>query len=150
MSLDLPDKPGTYVLELLLESDCEIQVGRHGRAQFPAGWYYYTGSALKGLRSRIGRHIRLEKPRHWHVDGLREHAEIVLVLFTETTVRIECSIAISILAGPGAFQPYPRFGSSDCRCPTHLVGFTHRPEFSLGSGWSHWMPFPATRPVNER
>jgi Uri superfamily endonuclease len=35
-------------------------------------------------------------------------------------VDIECSIAVRIRSLPGVSEPIPGFGSSDCRCRSHL------------------------------
>jgi len=39
------------------------------------------------------------------------------------TVRHECNWACAAQQLPGATIVVPRFGSSDCRCASHLFGF---------------------------
>jgi sugar fermentation stimulation protein A len=136
-TFDFPRTPGSYVLELYLADGREIQVGRLGVAYFPVGWYLYAGSALNGLSPRIERHIRVEKSRHWHVDALREYADLASIYVIQSRDRLECTVAASIASLDGSFQPLARFGASDCHCPTHLLGFTQRPMLDLGPGWSH-------------
>jgi len=87
----------------------------------PAGLYVYTGSASRGLDARIARHMRKEKKLRWHIDYLLRQAEIVEVRRVETEERIECEMNRQVLARPGASVVVPGFGSSDCRCPSHLV-----------------------------
>jgi hypothetical protein len=69
----------TYLLLLRLATPLDLVVGRLGRLELRAGWHLYSGSALAGLRARLRRHARWAKPRHWHVDTLREVTELVAV-----------------------------------------------------------------------
>jgi len=50
---------------------------RPGQIPFPAGWYVYTGSARNGLAQRVGRHLRHNKRKHWHIDYLLAVADRV-------------------------------------------------------------------------
>jgi Uri superfamily endonuclease len=126
---------GTYVLLLRLATPVELVVGRLGRLQFRAGWYVYIGSALGGLGARLRRHARQSKPRHWHVDALREAAELVAVALRLGPERLECAAAAQVAALAGASLPAPGFGASDCRCVTHLVSFAQEPDLRLDSAW---------------
>jgi hemerythrin-like domain-containing protein/Uri superfamily endonuclease len=117
------DGPGTYGLVLSLREPATVTVGRLGRFDFPAGTYVYCGSALGGLRARVARHLRTDKPLRWHVDYLRPFAEVVDVWVRESPERLECALAATLAARPGAALPVPGFGSSDCRCRSHLVHF---------------------------
>jgi Uri superfamily endonuclease len=130
-----PSAAGTYVLELRLALDRKIEVGRLGCALFRAGWYYYVGSALGGLHARLARHERVHKPRHWHIDALREHAELTRIYFLESAQRMECATAASIASADGAVHPLAGFGSSDCHCSTHLIAYRNRVRLDLGPGW---------------
>ncbi len=106
-----------------------------GKLDLPAGWYVYVGSALGGLGARLCRHARPEKRRHWHVDALREAAELVAVACHVSPERLECAAAASIAALPGASLPAPRFSASDCRCAAHLVHFAQEPDLRLHPNW---------------
>ena len=66
-SLNNAKIPGTYILMIELTEAIPINVGRLGIHIFEPGYYLYTGSALNGLVSRISRHIRSDKPYHWHI-----------------------------------------------------------------------------------
>lgn len=127
---------GTYCLVLLLPAPARITAGRLDTFDLAAGWYLYFGSALGGLRGRVMRHLRAQKRRHWHVDYLLMPdspsaaggiAEVVEVWWVESPTRLECAWARAALASPGISVPIPGFGSSDCRCPAHLIAWP-RPE----------------------
>lgn len=94
-----------------------MKVGALGVLEFPRGFYAYCGSAMGGLGARINRHLRKEKKVRWHVDYLLEKGRITKVLYAETNERLECQLANGL---NNVFNAYPGFGSSDCRCPSHL------------------------------
>ena len=133
----LPAGKGSYVLVIALAEDARLQVGRLGVFNFPAGLYLYTGSAMGGLAARIRRHLRPDKKLHWHVDYLtgasatRASAtgapatgsaagSVVEAWWALGQARLECLWAEAI-ATLGGQVVAPGFGSSDCRCPTHLL-----------------------------
>ena len=122
---------GTYALLLQLEEPEEIIVGRLGNFAFPAGYYLYLGSALGGLRGRLARHRRRGKRPHWHIDYLLQRALLLEVWSMASEKRLECLWAEVARKLPGAQVPIPRFGSSDCRCPSHLIYFAAKPDFAL-------------------
>ncbi|MDD4281999.1 MAG: GIY-YIG nuclease family protein [Candidatus Methanofastidiosa archaeon] len=92
-------------------------MGSLGTLLFREGCYAYVGSALGGLRNRVGRHLRRDKRFHWHIDHLLAAAPITYVAVREGTTREECTVA-ACLAQHGTVVR--GFGSSDCRCPGHL------------------------------
>ena len=118
------------MLILSLPRPATIDIGRLGHFQFPAGWYAYVGSAHGpgGLAARISRHLRSPKPLRWHVDYLRVPARPVAVWCALGVRERECAWAGALSGLPGASTPAPRFGASDCRCPTHLVYFAAPPD----------------------
>ena len=117
---------GTYVLVLRLAEESYIAVGKLGEFRFPPGYHLYVGSAQGsgGLAARIGRHRRPRKRLHWHIDYLLQYARLEDVWYIESPRRLECVVAEAIRALPDARVPAPGFGSSDCRCTTHLFYFT--------------------------
>ena len=127
--------PGSYLLLLRLARPASLTVGRLGRLELAAGWYVYVGSALGGLGPRLRRHLRRAKPRHWHVDALREAASLVAIAARLGPERVECAVAAQVTALPGARLAAARFGASDCRCPGHLVAFDQPPDLALGPAW---------------
>jgi Uri superfamily endonuclease len=106
-----------------LENAAEIVIGKLGRFTFPAGHYLYFGSAMNGLHARISRHLRSDKKLHWHIDYFLQKATIVDIWYVESEERIECQLYLEALRLPGAVVPVKGFGSSDCRCTSHLLYF---------------------------
>jgi len=121
MSDAMSDQPGAYQLHLLLRKAARVKVGKLGVYLFPAGRYVYSGSALNGLERRLSRHRRQEKRLHWHIDYLLRFAHIESVAVWRTTQRLECVLNGKLLDRLGARVIIKGFGSSDCRCLTHLV-----------------------------
>ncbi len=126
----IPRRPGTYALILRVEEARWVQVGRLGKFRIPAGWLAYVGSARGpgGLSARLARHLRHPKPARWHIDFLQPAAQPTAVWWTTGTERRECLWAAALARMPGASRPVPGFGSSDCRCPAHLVHFPEPPD----------------------
>lgn len=129
MSALLPRLPGSYALLIPLEEPLpEVEVGRLGRVNLAAGSYIYCGSAQGGggLAARLGRHLRREKARRWHIDALTATARPSWLLWqveaTPQTPGLECVWSQRLLSR-GFVAPIPGFGSSDCRhrCPAHLL-----------------------------
>ncbi|MDQ1281140.1 MAG: hypothetical protein QG670_2404 [Thermoproteota archaeon] len=131
---NLPNNPGVYTLIIKLSMESTIQVGRLGLEKFHKGIYTYTGSALGlmgaiSLRGRIRRHLLPKKKKHWHIDYIltSESAEIVTIVYSQTSSRIECEISKAIERLEGATTPIAGFGSSDCHkgCRSHLHYFSN-------------------------
>jgi Uri superfamily endonuclease len=120
-TVDLPATPGTYVLWVRLDAPRSLVVGRLGAIDLPAGLYAYVGSAhgAGGLRARVNRHLRADKLVHWHIDRLTSQAPVGSIWWMASAERLECTWAqrLLTLGTPAA----PRFGSSDCGCPAHLI-----------------------------
>ena len=112
---------GSYALVLRLPSRRKITVGKLGSVEFPRGYYIYFGSALGGLQARVARHLRHAKKLHWHADYLSAEAPWTQVWVLADGQRWECVWARSAANTNGASFPAPGFGSSDCRCGSHLV-----------------------------
>ncbi len=124
---------GTYALLLRLDERRTVRVGALGLFTLPPGWYLYLGSAHGpgGLQARIARHRRTEDKRlHWHIDYLRAEATLVQVWTYTGPERLECAWAAAAAALPGAALVVPRFGASDCRCPSHLFHYPRPPDLS--------------------
>ncbi len=119
--------PGSYLLLMKLPAPRTLIAGRLGSFRFPAGWYVYTGSALGGVEQRVARHLRPSDVRRWHLDYLKAEATIRGTFIFPGPERPECDLAAELLSRPGAAVPAPRFGASDCRCPSHLIHFETRP-----------------------
>lgn len=130
-----------YILWLHVPDDRSIAVGRLGRVELRAGVYGYVGSARGpgGLEARLSRHHATSKARLWHIDYLRPACRWLEVWLGENPAACECDWAQAVGRIAGAGVPVRGFGSSDCRCASHLFRFLALPELgslagSLGSG----------------
>ncbi len=110
---------GTYVLLMRLSTDCSISVGALGELRYEAGWYAYVGSAGNGLSQRVGRHLSVPSKRRWHVDSLNASCCERYAMVWKSVGPSECELG-RLLTSVGAKPSHSGFGSSDCRCPTHL------------------------------
>ncbi len=123
---------GSYALLLVLRDEARLNVGRLGLCLLPPGYYLYVGSAQAGLEQRLGRHLGGGQKRlRWHIDYLLQHAEVVEVWYALSEERLECIWGRAARQLPQARIPAPGFGSSDCRCRSHLIFFPAPPSFSL-------------------
>jgi Uri superfamily endonuclease len=122
---------GTYALVVFLRKGTSLQIGRLAIHDFPAGYYVYTGSALGGLPGRLKHHLKPEKRLHWHIDYLLQQALIIQIWYARGQDRLECTWNSIIAALPGAQCSVLGFGSSDCRCSSHLTYFPSEPLFDI-------------------
>jgi Uri superfamily endonuclease len=120
---------GTYALMLHLPSNQTFQVGRLGTYGFDSGFYIYVGSAFGpgGLAARLKHHLRKTDRPHWHIDCLRYRSVLKEIWFSKSEERGEHLWASVINKMTGAFIPVKNFGSTDCRCPSHLFFFLESP-----------------------
>lgn len=121
--------PGTYVLILGISRKARVQIGKLGRFDLTPGYYGYVGSAFGpgGVGSRLVHHLRPVRRPHWHVDHLRKVAHVEETWYAVHDQRREHQWAAMLLGMPNASMAIPGFGSSDCRCPSHLLYFPARP-----------------------
>jgi Uri superfamily endonuclease len=124
------DNAGTYALVVFSGERLSLQIGRLGTYEFTPGFYIYVGSALRGLKSRLNRHLNSEKLLHWHIDYLLLHARITEIWYSMSSDRLECTWNAIVVGLSGAMPFIPGFGSSDCGCRTHLTRFSTTPSFS--------------------
>ncbi len=124
----LGSAPGTYALHLELSAPTEIEVGRLGHIRFDSPYYLYFGSAFGpgGLRARLRHHLKPARRAHWHIDYLRQKADVIGIWFSEDEARLECTWANAASAYRGV-STVPGFGSSDCTCQSHLVATQRLP-----------------------
>ncbi len=107
----------TYILILYLPRRRRIRVGRLGIITFESGIYFYVGSGGRSPLKRLGRHLAKAKKKFWHIDFLTVHSKVVGAIVMESRVSLECQLARALT---GVFASVDGFGSSDCRCPSHL------------------------------
>ena len=112
--------PGAYVRVVHLPSPTTICVGGLGDVPFESGLYLYCGSAQGGLMPRLARHMRSDKTMHWHIDHLTGAGQVIGALTFLGGKETECRLAAALGTIPGVEPTGLRFGSSDCRCRTHL------------------------------
>lgn len=128
---------GIYLLIIGLSKGRRIQIGRLGHLSFHRGSYGYVGSARRGMKSRLHRHLKDEKPLHWHIDYLLQCAEIEIILYGQSLSDKECALAHELSL---PFQFVPGFGSTDCRCMSHLFFSPHRSSlFRVGYDAFGWV-----------
>lgn len=118
---------GTYVLVIPVKERLSLEIGRLGTHDFPCGYYLYVGSALGGLDSRLKHHLKSAKRPHWHIDYLLREARVATIWYALGQDRLECKLNAMLAGLPGAAPIVPGFGSSDCRCDTHLTHFSAVP-----------------------
>jgi Uri superfamily endonuclease len=120
---------GAYVLILWLASAKDVTVGKLGTISFARGFYAYVGSAMgpAGFK-RVERHLDISagrrKTQKWHVDYLLTVSEVIETIEIATQERIECHIANN-LRNNASLVCIEGFGSSDCKCCSHLFYSRH-------------------------
>ena len=122
-------KPGTYALVLRAKSGRSIRIGRLGTLEIRPGFYLYVGSAFGpgGVQARLRHHLKRSTRPHWHIDYLRPATQLVEVWHSHEEAIREHAWAEAIRGMRSASTPLPGFGSSDCRCPSHLSFHSERP-----------------------
>lgn len=128
---------------------CTVRIGALGEINFQPGWHCYVGSALgSGGLKRLERHISLaaqhnKKPK-WHVDYLHTSTcfSLVYAVSAVTGDRLECRLAQE-LDGDGV----PKFGCSDCTCPSHLFYRQRDPRDEIASAFRHLGLVPTTKTI---
>jgi len=111
---------GVYILFLRVLDDMKLRVGGLGEIELEKGLYAYVGSAQNNLEKRLARHKSKAKRLRWHIDYLTSSDKVIVesAYAYELLKEYECRIA-ELLAR--IFQKAVRgFGSSDCRCSSHL------------------------------
>ena len=128
---------GNYILLLHLPANESLTIGKLGDFDFPAGWYAYVGSAFGagGLVGRLKHHLKpVEKP-HWHIDYLRQAAQLREIWLSPGTEGREQAWVDLMLDIPGAMILVEGFGASDSVKESHLIYFDLRPsleDFAVG------------------
>ncbi len=115
----------TYLLLARLLKDVSIEIGRKGCKDFKEGFYVYAGSGRRYGFQRIIRHLKKSKKLKWHIDYLLEKGRIegIWIILGEGTN--ECQL--STLLQKQGIVLMKKFGSSDCKCPSHLFYFKNNP-----------------------
>ncbi|MBN2079509.1 MAG: DNA/RNA nuclease SfsA [Spirochaetes bacterium] len=127
VSITMPEvePKGSYILVYRNTRRRRIVVGALGTIAFDAGYYLYCGSGMGDLFARIERHRRKSPVRHWHVDYLKDGMTMTAHLPVVGDLPGECGLAAGLASLGG--ESVPGFGSSDCRCGSHLFHFSENP-----------------------
>jgi len=110
----------TYILVINISEDLKIRVGQLGEAFFKEGDYIYIGSAKDSLDVRLRRHLRKGKKTYWHIDYLLRSEKIKILQIWTIDKKVECQTTEVFCQDPAIKIIKKGFGSSDCRCLTHL------------------------------
>ena len=87
---------------------------------FKKGDYIYIGSAKGCLEARLRRHLKRDKKSFWHIDYLLKNRRTQISKIWVILESIECEIAEVFYRNTLTEIVRKGFGSSDCKCVTHL------------------------------
>jgi Uri superfamily endonuclease len=110
---------GVYLLIINVQKNIALKVGALGKIDFKKGRYAYVGSAQNNLKKRIQRHLSGNKKKRWHIDYLlmSPHVKVESAHYKRAKKDEECKIAHMLSS---VEEPVKGFGSSDCKCHSHL------------------------------
>jgi len=126
---------GLYFLLIRVKQTISLKI-RGKDETVPRGYYIYTGSAQKNLSSRIERHCRKEKKKHWHIDYLLELADVINVKIIPNASRDEEAVYADKWLSIADFVPIKKFGASDSPSESHLTGFYTKKKIIQSELWS--------------
>ena len=121
--MKFPLDKGTYLIVFNYIKSREVRV-KSRKFFLNSGMYCYVGSAFGqgGLKTRIERHLKRRKRKHWHLDFLSVSPFFKpFIVYCFSNLKVECEIAGLFLE---KFYPVNGFGASDCSCLSHLF-FIH-------------------------
>jgi Uri superfamily endonuclease len=113
---------GSYILFIHIIEQIPVSF-RRKTAVLEPGYYLYIGSAYGGggLSSRLHRHIRKSKKKHWHIDQVTmSKSSSIEGIAVSIGKDNECEIAqkLSKIEGMNSIEG---FGNSDCNsCSSHF------------------------------
>lgn len=118
-------KSGIYILEIEAKVNFKLDIKKFTGLTFPAGWYYYVGSAQKNFHHRVLRHIRKEKKIHWHIDHLTTNKKIdvkSIYIFENKPKQFETDLVKDLVDNIPLKYFADGFGNSDDPvCKSHLL-----------------------------
>jgi len=122
---------GTYALILKASSLFSVVAGKLGKIEGGPGYYIYTGSAFGpgGLQARLNHHLGKSERPHWHIDHIRKKVPIIEIWYTTDQVSREHQWFEILINYRRSAIPFPGFGSSDCKCISHMVFFSKKPGY---------------------
>jgi len=107
-------------LLIYISEDLKVRVGQLGEVSFKKGDYIYIGSAIGCLEVRLRRHLKKDKKSFWHIDYLLENKKVKILQIWTIDKKMECQTAEVFCQDPTTEIIKKGFGSSDCKCVTHL------------------------------
>ncbi len=123
---NMPSESGCYLLVIHLRGKLNPPAGKPYWNIFKQGFYFYCGSAGRGIRQRCTRYLNtpVKKP-HWHIDYLisaKETSLEYLVSFPGDIMK-ECSLVRLLTKRIDAETTKKGFGATDCNnsCGSHLL-----------------------------
>lgn len=116
----------TYLLLIYLQTSSKLKIGKKGFKEFGRGYYVYVGSGRRYGFPRVIRHIKKSKKQKWHVDYLLARGEIKIIWIILGERINECQLS-NALQRRGLIT-MKKFGSSDCKCHSHLFYFKNNPQ----------------------
>lgn len=114
----------TYLLLIKLPKSSSITVGNLKTIRFKNGFYLYVGRAKRNLLQRIARHLSKDKKKFWHVDYLLKFSKIIDIWISKNTKECQTALYLS-----RRFSYIFKFGSSDCKCISHLFFTRNKKDF---------------------
>ena len=105
---------------IYISEDLKVRVGQLGEVSFKKGDYIYIGSAIGCLEVRLRRHLKKDKKSFWHIDYLLENKKVKILQIWTIDKKMECQTAEVFCQDPTTEIIKKGFGSSDCKCLTHL------------------------------
>lgn len=116
---------GVYYIVLRNDKDQIIECGSLGTIEFKKGFYVYSGSGKNNLFKRIEHHKKKKKKKHYHMDYITTKMKIIADIPIVTNEYQECDLSNMLLENSG--KPVKSFGSTDCKCFSHLHYFHENP-----------------------
>lgn len=123
---------GSYILVVFVQRNVDLIIGALGKITFKKGFYLYVGSAMghsgaTTLINRVKRHTSSSKNKkiHWHIDYLLndKNTSICQLYLIPSLQNLECLIACELFNVSDDY--INNFGSSDCKCKSHLLYFRY-------------------------
>ncbi len=121
-------RTASYALLLHVRRRVSMFAGSLGWVSLPSGYYFYVGSARRCLSSRLARHMRRQKKRHWHVDHLTSAPGVQALGAIVAPASGECELVQRLRDQHGCVPAIAGFGASDCvrHCGGHLLLVTDK------------------------
>jgi Uri superfamily endonuclease len=108
-----------YILIITIQKNIAIKVSALGKIDFKKGRYAYVGSAQNNLKKRIQKLLSKNRKKKQHIDYLlmNPYVKVENIHYKKAKKDEECKIAQVFSS---VEEPINGFGSSDCKCYSHL------------------------------